>query len=204
MGFYTKHVLPHLIALAMKQGDLTAYRRRVVSAARGRVLEVGIGSGLNLPFYGTTVKEVFGLDPSAELLAMARRQAEHTGHDLRLLEGSAEAIPVEDRSIDTAVMTWTLCSIPNAARALSEIRRVLKPAGELLFVEHGSAPNPRMAVWQDRLTPVWKRIAGGCHLNRNPPDLMRRASFKVDDLRQSYMRGPRLLTFMSEGRARPS
>lgn len=203
MRFYDRHILPHLIAFAMKQRDLAAYRRRVVTAARGRVLEVGIGSGLNLPFYGASVEQVFGLDPSAELLAMAQRQGDALGRDLRLIEGSAETIPLEDGSVDTAVMTWTLCSVPNPARALSEIRRVLKANGELLFVEHGAAPDRRVAAWQDRITPLWKHIAGGCHLNRDVAGLLRGCGYALPDLRQGYMRGPRPFTFMSEGRARP-
>ena len=151
MSFYSDHVLPRLLNLAMRNKGLEAYRRRLVPAAEGRVLEIGIGSGLNLPFYGPGVAEVVGLDPSAPLLRMAG-----------LLEGSAEAIPLEDASFDTVLTTWTLCSVRDAGAALAEIRRVLKPAGHLLFVEHGSAPDAAVARWQDRLTPLWKPIAGGC------------------------------------------
>lgn len=203
MGFYERQILPRLIAQAMKHGDLAAYRLRVVTAARGRVLEVGIGSGLNLPFYGPSVEQVFGLDPSGELLALAERQNEASGRDLHLLKASADAIPLEDDTVDTAVMTWTLCSIPHATQALSEIRRVLKANGDLLFVEHGAAPDQGVAAWQDRITPVWKHIAGGCHLNRDVAGLLRGSGFTISDLRQGYMRGPRPFTFMSEGRARP-
>lgn len=204
MGFYQRHILPHLITLAMSNKDLAAYRRRVVPAARGRVLEIGIGSGMNLPLYGDSADEIIGLDPSAELLEMARRRGEKTGRHLELIEASAEAVPLENDTVDTVVMTWTLCSVPDPRRALEEIRRVLKPCGELLFIEHGAAPDPGVAAWQDRLTPLWKRIAGGCHLNRNVRKLLEETGFKVPDLATGYMHGPRVATFMYEGRARPS
>ena len=204
MGFYQRHILPHLITLAMSNKDLAAYRRRVVPAARGCVLEIGIGSGMNLPSYGGSVDEIIGVDPSAELLEMARRRGEKNGRRLELIEGSAEAVPLENETADTVVMTWTLCSVPDPRRALEEIRRVLKPSGALLFVEHGAAPDPGVAAWQDRLDPLWKRIAGGCHLNRKVRKLLEHTGFKVPDLATGYMRGPRVATFMYEGRARPS
>jgi ubiquinone/menaquinone biosynthesis C-methylase UbiE len=203
MGFYSDRVLPHLISLAMRQGDLTAYRRRVVSAARGRVLEIGIGSGLNLPFYDQGVTEVIGLDPSERLLAMTRAAARQAHAPVRLLSGSAEGISLEDASVDDVVITWTLCSVGETARTLAEIRRVLKPTGNLFFVEHGKAPDVAVRAWQDRLTPVWKHVAGGCHLNRDVPHLIAAAGFDLHDLHTGYMSGPRLFTFMFEGRARP-
>jgi ubiquinone/menaquinone biosynthesis C-methylase UbiE len=135
---------------------------------------------------------------------MARQQGKATGTPLDLLQGSAQAIPLDDASVDTVTMTWTLCSIPNASQALVEIRRVLKPSGSLLFVEHGAAPDPGVAAWQNRLTPFWRRIAGGCRLNRDVAGLLRTAGFEIVELHQGYMRGPRPFTFMSEGRARPS
>lgn len=201
MSFYNDRVLPHLLNLAMRNKDLEAYRRRLVPAAEGRVLEIGIGSGLNLPFYGPGVTEVVGLDPSAPLLRMAGGQAARSGVRARLLEGSAEAIPLEDASFDTVLTTWTLCSVRDAGAALAEIRRVLKPAGHLLFVEHGSAPDAGVARWQDRLTPLWTSIAGGCRLNRPVEALIRRAGFGLPDLRVGYMAGPKPFTFMYEGRA---
>ena len=201
MSFYNDRVLPRLLSLAMRNKDLEAYRRRLVPAAEGRVLEVGIGSGLNLPFYGPGVVEVVGLDPSAPLLRMAGEQAVSNEMTVRMLEGSAEAIPLEDASFDTVLTTWTLCSVPDAGGALAEIRRVLKPAGHLLFVEHGSAPDAGVARWQNRLTPVWRPIAGGCHLNRPIEALIRRAGFGIPDLHAGYMAGPKPFTFMYEGRA---
>ena len=201
MSFYNDRVLPRLLNLAMRHKDLAAFRRRLVPAAAGRVLEVGIGSGLNLPFYGPGAVEVVGLDPSAPLLRMAGEQAARSGGRVKLLEGSAEAIPLEDAGFDTVLTTWTLCSVGDAGAALAEIRRVLKPTGHLLFVEHGSAPDAGVARWQDRLTPLWKPIAGGCHLNRPMAALIRDAGFGLTDIHAGYMAGPKPFTFMYEGRA---
>lgn len=200
--FYQDQIVPLLINLAMRQRNLAAYRRRVVPAADGCVLEIGVGSGVNLPFYSQRVLEVIGLEPSPKLIAMARR-VEEAGAPARFIEGSAEEIPLKDATIDTVVMTFTLCSIPDASRALLEIRRVLKPGGRLLFAEHGRAPEQDVARWQDRLTPVWKRLAGGCHLNRPVRSLIETAGFAFDRCETGYMRGPRPLTFMFEGSARP-
>ena len=201
MSFYSERVLPHLLNLAMRHKDLAAYRSRVVQAAQGRVLEIGVGSGLNLPFYGAGITEVIGLDPSPSLLRMAERRVTRDRFPVKMVLGSAEVIPLEDAGFDTVLTTWTLCSIPEAAAALTEIRRVLKPSGALLFVEHGRAPDPRVARWQDRLTPRWKPFAGGCHLNRPIDGLIRQSGFKLDELRMGYMPGPKPFTFMYEGRA---
>jgi ubiquinone/menaquinone biosynthesis C-methylase UbiE len=201
VSFYTDRVLPHLLNLAMRHKELAAYRQRVVPAARGRVLEIGIGSGLNLPFYGAGVDAVIGLDPSLPLLSMAQTR-ETAAAPVSMLQGTAEAIPLETASVDTVVTTWTLCSIPDVTAALAEMRRVLKPGGALLVVEHGRAPDAAVARWQDRLTPLWKPIAGGCHLNRKIDALIHDAGFAVTDLRAGYMRGPRPFTFMYEGRAK--
>jgi SAM-dependent methyltransferase len=203
MGFYQDHIVPHLISLAMRKETFAPYRRRTVSAASGRVLEIGIGSGLNLPFYSAAVGQVIGIDPSPRLLAMARRAGQGPAPEATFIEGSAEAIPVATGSIDTVVTTWTLCSIPDVAGALREMRRVLKPDGRLLFVEHGRAPEPGVRAWQERLTPLWRRIGGGCHLNRAIGDLIADAGFRVERLDTGYMRGPRPMTYMYEGIARP-
>jgi ubiquinone/menaquinone biosynthesis C-methylase UbiE len=202
VGFYQNQIVPWLVNLAMRQKNLAAYRGRVVPAAEGRVLEIGIGSGLNLPFYPRTVEHVIGLDPSPKLLAMARRAAQPASTRAELVEGSAEAIPLESASVDTVVMTWTMCSIPDAPRALGEMRRVLKPGGRLLFVEHGRAPDPNVVWWQDRLTPAWRRVGGGCHLNRAIAKLIEDAGFLVERLETGYMAGPKPMTFMYEGSAR--
>jgi len=189
--------------LAMRQRNLVVYRTRVVPAAAGRVLEVGLGSGLNLPFYTTKVERVIGLDPSPKLLAMAREAAGCSATPVELIEGSAEAVPLEDESVDTVLTTWTLCSIPDASLALREMRRVLRPGGRLLFVEHGRAPDPGVRLWQDRLTPIWRRFGGGCHLNRAMAELIQGAGFRIERLDAGYMRGPKPMTFMYEGSARP-
>ena len=153
MGFYQDHILPHLIHLAMRRQDFAPYRERVLADAQGRVLEIGIGSGLNLPFYAQRAQQVIGLDPSPRLLAMARGAGRQLEGAIELVEGSAEAVPLEDRSVDTVVTTWTLCSIPDVDRALREARRILKPGGRLVFVEHGLSPDPQVVKWQNRLTP---------------------------------------------------
>ena len=202
MGFYQDQIVPLLINLSMRQKNLVAYRDRIVPAASGRVLEIGIGSGLNLPFYTPSVQHVIGLDPSPRLLEMARG-AQRRNLPVDFIEGSAEGIPLEKASIDTVVTTWTLCSIPDAERALREMHRVLKPAGRLLFVEHGRAPDPNVVWWQDRLTPIWKRLGGGCHLNRAIGSLIEGAGFQFERLETGYMRGPKPMAFMYEGSARP-
>lgn len=204
MSFYRRYILPHLINQAMRNRDLLPYRKRVLSAARGRVLEIGIGSGLNLPLYPSHVLEVVGLDPAPRLIAMAERAAREASIRTRFIEGSAEAIPLESHSVDTAVVTWTLCSIPDVVAALREMRRALKSDGQLLFVEHGQAPEEQVRKWQDRLTPAWKCIGGGCHLNRPIGQLIESAGFHIEQLETGYMKGPKPMTFMYEGRARPS
>ena len=202
MGLYRERVVPWLTNCAMRNRDLVPYRQRIASAATGRVLEVGMGSGMNLPFYGAGVTRVLGLDPSARLLAMARRAAPEAHAPLELIEGTAEAIPLDNATVDTVLTTWTLCSIPDAGGALQEMRRVLRPTGRLLFVEHGRAPEARMRWWQDSLTPVWKTLAGGCHLNRPVADMIENAGFVLDRLETGYMRGLKPMTFMYEGSAR--
>jgi ubiquinone/menaquinone biosynthesis C-methylase UbiE len=178
--------------------------KRLLAAARGRVLEIIIGSGLNLSFYPGQVQEIVGLEPAPGLIAMARRAAvERARIPVAFIEGSAEAIPLDARSFDTVVTAWTLCSIPEAIVALREMRRVLKPDGQLLFVEHGQAPEESVRKWQDRLTPAWKRIGGGCHLNRPVQLLIDSAGFNMTRLQTGYMRGPKPMSFMYEGCALP-
>ncbi len=204
MGFYQRYIVPPLTHLAMSQQQLLPFRQQVVAAAEGRVLEIGVGSGLNFRFYGAGVTSVIGLEPSAQLLRLARPRAAAATVPVILLDASAEAIPLDAGSIDTVVTTWTLCTIPDASRALAEMRRVLKPGGTLLFVEHGRAPEPSVARWQDRLDPLWSRIAGGCHLNRKMDDLVKGAGFRIDTLENPRLSGPRTHTFLYEGRARPA
>jgi ubiquinone/menaquinone biosynthesis C-methylase UbiE len=203
VSLYQERILPYLVHLSMRQETFAVYRGRVVPAARGRVLEVGIGSGLNLSFYNEDTQQVIGLDPSATLLSMARKAADGRSGAVELVKGSAETIPLADESIDTVVTTWTLCSIPDVTRALAEMRRVLRPDGTFLFVEHGRSPDPSVQCWQDRLTPLWRRIGGGCHLNRPVRELIEQAGFRVERIDTGYMKGPKPMTFMYEGSARP-
>lgn len=203
MSLYRDLILPRLVHGAMRNPELIPYRKRALEQARGCVLEIGLGSGLNLPYYPTAVNEVLGLEPSARLAAMARRAASGVAFPVEVLEASAEAIPLDDGGIDTVVSTWTLCSIPDVSRALAEIRRVLKPGGQFLFVEHGLSPDESVRAWQRRLTPLWKCCAGGCHLNRTIDGLVRSAGFQCAELRTGYAMGPRPMAFMYEGSARP-
>jgi ubiquinone/menaquinone biosynthesis C-methylase UbiE len=167
------------------------------------VLEIGFGSGLNLPLY-TRPTMLVGLDPSFLALSMSRVAARNAACRVELLKASAEAIPLASYSVDTVVTAWVLCTIPDVVRALQEIRRVLKPSGSFLFVEHGRSPDSNVARWQGCLTPVWKHIAGGCHLNRAIGQLIEDAGFRFERMQTSYMSGLRPMTFMYEGHARPT
>jgi ubiquinone/menaquinone biosynthesis C-methylase UbiE len=203
MGVYAKYVLPRLIDLAMRNKDATQLRAAWVPHARGDVLEVGLGSGLNLPFYSSEVQRLYGVEPSTELQRMAQTRAASLVRKVEFLSQSAEEqLPLVANSIDTVVVTWTLCSIADPLRALRQIKRVLKPSGLLIFVEHGRAPDPRVSNWQDRLTPLWRRIGGGCHLNRRIDALLTEAGFKVDELKTAYLPGPRPMTYTYQGFAR--
>jgi ubiquinone/menaquinone biosynthesis C-methylase UbiE len=199
VNFYDRRVLPPILDLVMRQHQLQKYRREVVAAADGRVLEVGVGSGLNFPLYDKRVEIVFGIDPSPRLLAIARQRAAAAGVRAQLLQGSASAIPLADRTVDTVVMTWTLCSVADPSAALREMRRVLKPHGRLLFVEHGLSPDSGIERWQHRLTPIWRHVAGGCHLDRKMDGLIRSAGFDILRLRTEYASGPRPMTYMYLG-----
>jgi ubiquinone/menaquinone biosynthesis C-methylase UbiE len=204
MGFYRRHILPRVIDLAMRNEDSARLRAAWIPRARGEVLEVGIGSGLNLPFYSPGVQRVYGVDPSAELLGMTRKRMAAGSVKVELASQSAEeSLPLTAASIDTVVTTWTLCSIPNARQALREIKRVLKSAGRLIFVEHGRAPDADVAAWQDRLTPLWKRLAGGCHVNRKIDELITSEGFEIVELTTCYLRGPRPMTYTYQGVAQP-
>jgi ubiquinone/menaquinone biosynthesis C-methylase UbiE len=200
VGVYAKFVLPRIVDLAMSNKEATRMRQHWVPHARGDVLEVGIGSGLNLPFYSREVGRVYGVEPSLELQKLARKRI--AGHAIRLeflSQSIEETLPLADQSIDTVVITWTLCSIADPPRALQQMKRVLKRSGRLIFVEHGRAPDVDVAAWQDRLTPLWKRIGGGCHLNRKIDSLLLEAGFEVNELRTTYLPGPRPMTYTYQG-----
>jgi ubiquinone/menaquinone biosynthesis C-methylase UbiE len=201
MGFYDKLILPRLLDLTMRHNRLTAFRQQAIGLARGLVLEIGVGSGLNLRFYGSAVDRVCGIDPSSELLRLVSKRLADAYVPVSLVRASAEQLPFGDAAFDAIVMTWTLCSIPNPVAALTEMRRVLKPGGRLHFVEHGLSPDPRIAYWQRRFTPCWKRIGGGCHLDRKMDDRIRAAGFGIDEIATGYMTGPKPWTFMYQGSA---
>lgn len=204
MGFYERRVLPRVLDFGMRQKQLVPLREALVGAAEGRVLEIGIGSGRNLPFYRRDLEAVIGVDPSPELLAMARRHVSWVHFPVQLREGGAEALPLDDATIDSAVTTWSLCSVADPACVLAEVRRVLRPGGALLFIEHGRAPEAGVRRWQDRLTPIWRRLAGGCHLNRPIAELIQGAGFRLAELETGYLvKGPRPGTWHYRGRAVP-
>ena len=170
-------------------------RQKLIPLAHGRVLEVGLGTGRNLPFYDRQrVSQVVGVDPALSLHPIARRRVAASGLDVELMGLSAERLPASDASFDTVVSTYTLCSIPDPVAALREMRRVLKPGGQLLFSEHGLAPEPGVARWQTRLQPYWKPLAGGCHLDRDIPALLAEAGFACD-VQSRYLWGPRVLSY---------
>ena len=205
MSPWDRFVLPRLVNWACGVRSVDRQRAKVIPRARGRVLEIGIGSGLNFPHYDPeAVTEVVGVDPSAPLLEDARRAAGSALVPVTLEEGTAEALPVADASVDTVVTTYTLCSVPDVDRALSEVRRVLCAGGALLFCEHGLAPDEQVRRWQRRLTPVWKRIGGGCNLDLPVPGLLEAAGFHVDDLETMYLPGLRFMNFNYWGLATAS
>jgi len=178
---------------------MTELRSRYVPHAEGDVLEIGIGSGLNLPHYSDRARTVTGLDPAAELTDLARTRAAAAKPDVEVLGISGEEIPADDNRFDTIVCTWTLCSIPNVYQALKEMHRVVKPGGRFYFVEHGLSPDASVQSWQRRIEPVWKLIGGGCHLTRKADQLILDAGFIVPDVESSYQPGPRWAAFMTHG-----
>jgi ubiquinone/menaquinone biosynthesis C-methylase UbiE len=205
MGLYAKYLLPRIIDLAMRNEETARLRAAWIPLARGEVLEVGIGSGLNLPFYSSDVHRIYGVDPSVELQRIARGRVVAAPFEVEFLSQSAEEqLPLADASIDTVVTTWTLCSIANAPKALGEMKRVLKASGRLLFLEHGRAVDPGVADWQERITPLWKNITGGCHLNRKIDDLITAAGFRITELKTFYVCGPRPMTYTYQGAAETS
>lgn len=190
MGFYDKYILPKVTHFACGLKPNMLQRRKVVPSANGLVLEIGIGSGLNLPFYSPgKIKKVIGLDPSLEMTALARKTAREVPFDVEFIGLPGEQIPLEDSSVDTVLMTYTLCSIPDTQAALNQMIRVLKPDGKLIFCEHGAAPDQNVRNWQDRLNPVWSRLGGGCQLNRRIPDLIEQGGFRITDMNADYIPG---------------
>ncbi|MBA4244958.1 MAG: SAM-dependent methyltransferase [Pseudomonas sp.] len=200
MGLYDRHILPHLIDFACGMGAVMKARSQIVPLARGRVLEIGIGSGLNLSFYDAQrVEVVVGVDPSAEMQALARERAARCQVPVEMIALELGQIQAADASFDDIVCTFTLCTIPDAIAALGEMRRVLKPGGRLLFCEHGLAPDLPVVRWQKRLTPLWKPLAGGCHLDRDIPALIEAGGFHIREMSTGYLKGPRPMTHVYRG-----
>ena len=201
MGLWATRVLPLLVEKACRSTTILVERERWIPRAHGNVLEIGIGSGLNLAFYDRErVTKITGIDPSAPLLAKAR--ARIGALPVELVQGSAEQLPFAPAQFDSAVVTYSLCSVEDPSAVLAEVRRVLKPGGELFFVEHGLAHDVRTRAWQHRITPAWRRLAGNCHLDRDIAKLLSEAGFRSDDLHAGYTEGVRALSFTYEGTAR--
>lgn len=200
MGFYDRHILPHLIDFACGMGAVMKARSQIVPQAHGRVLEIGIGSGLNLEFYDPAkVQVIVGVDPSADIQALARERVAKIRIPVEMIALELGQIQAPEASFDSIVCTFTLCTIPDAVAALKEMRRVLKPGGKLLFCEHGKAPDAPVLRWQNRLTPIWKPLAGGCHLNRDIPALIAAGGFTIGELQTRYLKGPRPMTYVYSG-----
>lgn len=204
MSFYEDRILPHIIDKAWSVGQVMKLRSQVVPMARGIVLEIGMGSGINLQFYNPDkVDLVYGLEPSEGMRRKARNNLQASPVAVEWLGLPGEQIPLDDNSVDTVVLTFTLCTIPDYKSALAQMKRVLKPGGELLFLEHGESPDSDVRKWQHRITPGWKKLAGGCHLNRPITELIAEAEFDVEELNNFYMpKAPRFAAYIYKGRAK--
>lgn len=190
MNFYDKYILPKVVHFTCSMNPNMRQREKVVPLAKGQVLEIGFGSGLNLPFYDLAkVNHLWGLDPSLEMWAIAKENVQDFSINFEFLQAPAEEIPLDSTSVDTIVVTYTLCTIPDVLPALQDMRRVLKPGGKLIFCEHGEAPDEKVQRWQNRLNPIWKKLGGGCNLNRKIPSLLVEAGFKIQVLDTMYIPG---------------
>ena len=202
MGLYDRYVLPRVIDLACSSRPNMKQREKVIPRAEGDVLEIGMGSGLNLPFYDRDkVRKVWGLEPSEGMRQLARRNLGGANLDLEMIDLPGEEIPLDENSIDTVVVTYTLCTIPDVHKALRGMLRVLRPGGKLLFCEHGIAPDPGVAKWQNRLNPAWQRFAGGCNINRDIPRVIESTGFHVVEDERMYIPGIRFLSYNYWGAA---
>jgi SAM-dependent methyltransferase len=199
VGFYGEQIVPRLTDLTLKGRPFDRLRARVTADLEGEVLEIGFGSGRNLPHYPATVARVRAVEPSAVGRKLAAGRVAASAVPVEFVGLDGQELPVEDASIDHVLTTWTLCTIPDVARALGEVHRVLKPSGAFHFVEHGRARDPRVARWQDRLTPIQRRVAGGCHLNRPIGELVAASGLVVERLDHPWVSGPRTFTFTYEG-----
>ena len=202
MSLYENHFLPRLLDFCCGMEGFQNKRSQIVPMAHGRVLEIGIGSGLNFEHYNfDKIDEIVGVDPAVSSIVMARSRASQYNSKISFIESSAESIALESSSFDCVVVGYSLCTIPEPLKALAEARRLMKPTGSLLFMEHGLAPEQNIQKWQHRLTPGWKKIAGGCNLNRDIADLISASGFQFKSLKKKYIKGPKILSFQYYGEA---
>jgi ubiquinone/menaquinone biosynthesis C-methylase UbiE len=202
MGFYDEKILPRFINLACSSKPSMKQREKIVPHAAGDVLEIGFGSGLNVPFYDKQkVRKIFGLEPSEGMRKLAEERISESGLDIELIDLPGEEIPLEANSVDTVLITYTLCTIPDVTAALAGMRRVLKPGGKLLFSEHGKAPDEGVMRWQNRLNPAWRKIGGGCNMNRDIPAMIQEGGFRITEDERMYVPGPRIFSYTYWGSA---
>jgi ubiquinone/menaquinone biosynthesis C-methylase UbiE len=203
MSFYEDRILPHLVDFACSSKPTRKQREKIVPLAEGDVLEIGFGSGRNLPFYNVAkVRKIWGLEPSEGMRRKAAPLVEESKLDVEFIDLPGEEIPLEADSVDTVLVTYTLCTIPDAVTALEGMRRVLKPGGRLLYCEHGIAPDADVRRWQQRMNGTWRRFAGGCNINRDIPDLIERGGFQITNDERMYIPGIRILTYNYWGSAK--
>lgn len=199
MGFYGDQILPRIIDVVLSNREFDTIRQRVAARIVGDVLEVGFGSGLNVPFYPEGVRRVAAVDPAVVGRKLAAKRVAGCTIPVEYVGLDGESLPLDDESVDHVLSTWTMCTIPGVEQALMEVRRVLKPGGQVHFAEHGRSPDPKIARRQDRLNPVQRRLAGGCNLNRPIDRLMGDAGFEITRLETYYVKGPKSMGYMYEG-----
>jgi ubiquinone/menaquinone biosynthesis C-methylase UbiE len=206
MSFYEKYILPRFLNCACASEPITYQRKKVVPLAEGKILEVGIGSGLNLPFYEKSkIEEIWGIDPSEELNSMAKKVAIEEDMNVKFITSSAEDIPFPNNYFDTVLITYTMCTIPSVLQANEEIKRVLKSSGKMIFCEHGVSPDENIKKWQKRLNSIWSKIAGGCNINRNIPMLIKSSGFKIEEMDEMYLpKTPKIAGYNYWGYAKPN
>ncbi len=205
MSFYERHILPRLLDKACGIGPITKQRQKIIPHAEGIVLEIGIGSGLNLPHYNSEkVSKIIGVDPDEHIWKRSEARRKACPIDVERIGLSGEDIPLETNMADSVVVTYSLCTIPDPVKALGEMTRILKPGGRIYFSEHGQAPDAKVKAWQDRIDPFWKKLAGGCHSGRDIPALFKKADLKFDTLEEMYVPGPKVLSYNYWGVAKPS
>lgn len=205
MNFYENYCLPHIINFVCGLKEIQKLREKVIPDAHGKVLEIGMGSGLNIPYYNAEkIELVWGLEPSEGMRKKAQSNLRQAPFEVRLLDLPSEEIPLDDNSVDTVVLTYTLCTIPDWQKALQQMRRVLKPEGKLIFCEHGEAPDENIRKWEERINPVWKKVAGGCNLGRPIPHFIEEGGFNIVNIESHYLPGPKFAAYNYSGTANPS